>query len=59
MQMLIKTLEQLYEVLDKMAKFDREHCHQSREYMKAAGIDYFDDVLTMQANIQFFLRSDK
>ena len=57
--MLIQTLEQMYEMLEKMAKYDIEHCHLSRDYLQAAGIDYFKDILTIQSNIQFFLRSDK
>jgi|APGre2960657373_1045057.scaffolds.fasta_scaffold263174_1 hypothetical protein len=57
--MLIQTLEKMYVMLEKMARYDRENCHESSEYLAATGIDYYDEILTIQANINFFLRSDK
>ncbi len=58
-KMLIQTLEKMYVMLEKMARYDRENCHESSEYLAATGIDYYDEILTIQANINFFLRSDK
>jgi hemerythrin len=53
-QLLIKRLQEIHRLLDKMVEYDHSAFSDSNQYLKSAGIS-FSEVIALRASTKYFL----